>query len=64
VLALMGDREAAITAYRKGLQLNPQWPSTHSSLLYAMQQHEAYDPKAIYAESRNFNRLHALPLVA
>ncbi|MGD0137525.1 MAG: tetratricopeptide repeat protein [Tepidisphaeraceae bacterium] len=62
VLALMGDREAAITAYRKGLQRNPQWPSTHSSLLYAMQQHEAYDQKAIYAESRNFNRLHALPL--
>jgi len=62
VLARLGDREAAIAEYRKGLELNPQWPSTHSSLLYAMQQHEAYDQKAIYAESRNFNRLHALPL--
>ncbi|MGD0390711.1 MAG: tetratricopeptide repeat protein [Tepidisphaeraceae bacterium] len=62
VLALQGHREAAITTYRKALQLHPQWPSTHSSLIYAMQQHEAYDQKAIYAESRNWNRLHALPL--
>jgi predicted O-linked N-acetylglucosamine transferase (SPINDLY family) len=34
----------------------------HSNLIFAMQQHEAYDPKAIYAEARNWNRLYALPL--
>jgi predicted O-linked N-acetylglucosamine transferase (SPINDLY family) len=62
ILALQGDRQGAITAYRKALQLHPQWPETHSCLIYAMQQHEAYDQKAVYTESRNWNRLHALPL--
>jgi predicted O-linked N-acetylglucosamine transferase (SPINDLY family) len=62
VLAHLGDRPAAITAYRKALELHPQAPSMHSNLIFAMQQHGDYDPKAIYAESRNWNRLHALPL--
>jgi predicted O-linked N-acetylglucosamine transferase (SPINDLY family) len=61
VRALQGDREAAIISYRKALQLHPRWPLMHSNLIFAMQQHEAYNPKAIYAETRNWNRLHALP---
>jgi len=59
---LLGDLNLAIASYRTALRLNPKLPIIHSSLIFAMERHEASDPKAIFAEQKEWNRVHAQPL--
>ncbi len=59
---LLGDLNLAIAAYRTALRLNPKLPVIHSSLIFAMERHEASDSQAIFAEQKEWNRIHAQPL--
>jgi predicted O-linked N-acetylglucosamine transferase (SPINDLY family) len=61
-LATMGDLSPAMDAYRSALRLNPQLPAIHSNLIFAMEMHEAGDARAIFAELKEWNRMHAVPL--
>jgi predicted O-linked N-acetylglucosamine transferase (SPINDLY family) len=58
----LGDLDRAIAAYRQALRLNPKMPGVHSNLIFAMERHEADDAKAIFAEQKEWNRIHAQPL--
>jgi protein O-GlcNAc transferase len=60
--ARWGDLDHAIAAYRNALRLNPKMPDIHSSLIFAMERHEAFDSQAIFAELKEWNRIHAQPL--
>ena len=50
LLGSRGDSEAEIEAFKKVTELNPQWPSGHSSLAWA--EFEAGDPVVWYQEFR------------
>ncbi len=63
VLKDMGRIDEAVEAYRKAHAAEPASASTHSSLVYALHFHPAYDPPAIAAEHRLWNQQHALPLL-
>jgi protein O-GlcNAc transferase len=62
ILSQQGDLNAAIEAYRQVLQVKPDFSEAHSSLVYALHFHPAYDAEMIYNEHRNWNELHAKPL--
>ena len=61
-LALQGDTEASLNAYREALRLKPDWPGLHSDLVFATEQDENSDTKAIAAAQRQWNQRHAEPL--
>jgi protein O-GlcNAc transferase len=59
-LHILGDLELSIEAYRNALRLNPQYPTAHSNLIYAMEMHEAKQ-KTIFAELNEWNRANVVP---
>jgi protein O-GlcNAc transferase len=54
--------DEAIACYRAAVRLNPTDAAVHSNVIYTLQFHPAYDEAALYAEQRQWNQIHALPL--
>jgi predicted O-linked N-acetylglucosamine transferase (SPINDLY family) len=59
--ARSGRPDEALVAYRRSLELSPG-PAIHSNILYMLPFHPGYEPKAILAEARDWDRQHGAPL--
>jgi protein O-GlcNAc transferase len=57
-----GKLDDAIASYRKALALDPSSVTAHDNLVFGLLYHPDYFLHASYAESRNWNRVHAEPL--
>jgi predicted O-linked N-acetylglucosamine transferase (SPINDLY family) len=57
-----GQIDAAIAAYRQAVALRPDLPDLASKLVYALHFDPRYDPDAILAEHKEWNRHYADPL--
>ena len=57
-----GRTELAVQHFRRAVLGNPAATQIHSNLVYTLHFHPDYDASAIFAEARQWNRQHALPL--
>ncbi len=57
-----GRLDLALACYQTAMVLKPQDASFHSNLVYVLQFHTGYDPRAIREECIRWNQQHAIPL--
>ena len=57
-----GQPDAAIAAFRQAVAISPDNAALHSTLLYTLHLHPAYDTQALAGENRRWNLRHAAPL--
>ena len=57
-----GNQVAAISSYRRSIELDPSDQGAHSDLIIAMLSNPTFDAKAHFAEARAWARQHAEPL--
>jgi predicted O-linked N-acetylglucosamine transferase (SPINDLY family) len=52
-----GRLDEAIAAFRKALELNPALVAAHDNLLFALQYHPDSDPRNLFAQSQQWDRI-------
>lgn len=62
VLQAMGRARESEASLREALRLKPDFAAARSNLLFYLHYHRGNEPETLYAEHREWNRLHALGL--
>ena len=57
-----GRLNEALGAYRQAIAIDPGFTMAHSNLVYSLYYHPDWNARAIFAEARRYDELHAQPL--